>query len=401
MTVWSMKNKKSFIISVFIAFLLFSGGYVLGYERALPTGGILPQITNKFAQKVVDFGIFWKTWDTVTDKFDGDIDPQKLLYGAISGMVQATGDPYTEFFTPEEAKQFEDELAGTFSGIGAEIGIKNDKLTIIAPLPGTPAEKAGLKAGDYIKKINDEATTGMPVDTAVMKIRGQEGTEVKLLISRGDSEQEFKIKREKIDVKSVEYSIDNDILKITVSRFDDSTAKLIREAEAAGIEKNVKGVVLDLRNNPGGLLDSSIDVASEFIEKGTIVTEKQQKRGKNRSYKASGNGKMTDKNKYPLVVLVNKGSASASEIVAGAIHDNGRGQLIGEKTFGKGSVQEVEKLPDGSELKVTVAHWYTPKDINISKEGIAPDVAVELTDADFNSNRDPQMDKAMELLRTK
>ncbi|MDO8507431.1 MAG: S41 family peptidase [bacterium] len=394
-----MKNKKNLLISLFIAFLLFSGGYVLGYARSLPTGNILPQITNKFSQKPVDFGLFWKAWDTVNDKFDGNLDPQKMLYGAISGMVQSTGDPYTEFFTPDEAKNFENDLSGTFSGIGAEIGIKNDKLTVIAPLPDSPAAKAGLKAGDYIKKINDESTTGMPVDTAVMKIRGQEGTDVKLTISRADKDQDYTIKRAKIDVKSVKYSIDNGILKITVSRFDKDTATLIREAEDAGMSQNVRGVVLDLRNNPGGLLDSAIDVSSEFIEKGTVVSEKEEKSGKSTASKASGNGKMTDKGKYPLVVLINKGSASASEIVAGAIHDNGRGQLVGEKSFGKGSVQELENLPDGSELKITVAHWYTPKNININKAGITPDVVVELTDADFNANRDPQMDKALEILK--
>lgn len=393
------KNKKSLIISVFIAFLLFSGGYVLGYQRSLPTGGFFPQITNKFSQKSVDFGLFWKTWDLVNEKYDGDIDPQKLLYGAISGMVKATGDPYTVFLNPDEAKTFEEDLAGTFSGIGAEIGIKKDRLTVIAPLPGSPAEKAGLRTGDLINRINDESTSGLAIDEAVMKIRGKEGTEVKLAIERGGKEQDYTIKREKIEVKSVKYSIDKDILKITISRFDENTAGLVREAEEAGIEKNVRGVIVDLRNDPGGYLDSSIDVASEFIEKGTIVTEKQEKKNKNQSFKASGNGKMIDKGKYPLVVLVNNGSASASEILAGAIRDNGRGQLLGEKTFGKGSVQEIEKLPGGSQLKVTVAHWYTPRGVNISKEGLTPDIEVKLSDDDFSNSRDPQMDKAMELLR--
>ncbi|MEK7447188.1 MAG: S41 family peptidase [Patescibacteria group bacterium] len=393
------KNKKSLIISILIAFLLFSGGYILGYQRSLPTGGFLPQITNKFSQKSVDFGIFWKTWDMVNEKYDGDIDPQKLLYGAVSGMVKATGDPYTAFLNPDEAKTFEEDLAGTFSGIGAEIGIKKDRLTVIAPVPGSPAEKAGLRTGDLINRIGDESTSGLAIDEAVMKIRGQEGTEVKLTIERGGKEQDYTIKREKIEVKSVKYSIDKDILKITISRFDENTAGLVREAEEAGIAKNVKGTIIDLRNDPGGYLDSSIDVASEFIEKGTIVTEKQEKKNKSQSFKASGNGKMIDKGKYPLVVLVNNGSASASEILAGAIRDNGRGQLIGEKTFGKGSVQEIEKLPDGSQLKVTVAHWYTPKGVNISKEGLMPDIEVKLSDDDFSNSRDPQMDKAMELLK--
>lgn len=392
-----MKNKKNFLIAIFIGFLLFSGGYVFGYQRALPSGGILPQIINT-GNRNVDFGEFWKVWDTINNKFDGNFDTKKMFYGAISGMVQATGDPYTEFFDPDQAKSFESDLSGSFSGIGAEIGIKNNRLTVISPVPGSPAEKAGLRTGDLINKINGESTTNMPIDTAVSKIRGQAGTEVTLTIERNGKEQDYKIKREQIDVKSVKYNIENGILKITVSRFDQDTASLIQEAEDAGISKNVHGVVLDLRNNPGGLLDSAIDVSSEFIQRGVIVTERDVKHNKNQTFTASGNGKMTDQNKYPLIVLVNNGSASASEMVAGAIQDNGRGQLVGEKTFGKGSVQEVEKLPDGSELKVTVAHWFTPKGVNISKEGLTPNIQVPLTDADFNAGKDPQMDKALELL---
>lgn len=371
----------------------------MGYERSLPTGGFLPQITNKFSEKSVDFGLFWKAWDTVTDKYDGDLDLQKMLYGAISGMAESTGDPYTVFLDPEEAKTFEEDLAGTFSGIGAEIGIKKERLTVVAPLPDSPAEKAGLRAGDLINKINDEDTLGMNVDEAVMKIRGKAGTEVKLTIERNKEEKEYKIKREKIDVKSVKHSIENGILVIKVSRFDENTISLIQEAENEGISRGVKGVILDLRNNPGGLLDSAIDVSSEFVDKGVVVTEKEEKKNRSHSYKASGKGKMTDKDKYPLVVLVNEGSASASEIVAGAIRDNERGRLVGEKTFGKGSVQEIIKLPGGSELKVTVAHWYTPKGVNLSKEGLKPDVEIKLTDEDFNNDRDPQMDEAMKLLK--
>jgi len=395
----AIKNKKNFIISIFIAFLLFSGGYVLGYERSIPTGGVIPQLTNTFSAKPVDFGLFWKTWEALEKKYDGKVDPQKMLYGAISGMVKSLDDPYTVFLTPDEAKKFEEDLNGTFSGIGAEIGIKKERLTVIAPLPNSPAAKAGLKAGDLINKIGDEGTAGMAIDVAINKIRGQEGTEVKLLVEKGGKEQELLIKREKIEVKSVKYSIDKDILKITISRFDESTTKLIKEAEQEGIAKNVKGVIIDLRNDPGGYLDASIEVGSEFIEKGVIVTEKEEKTGKSESFKASGLGKMTNAGKYPIIVLVNNGSASASEILAGAIRDNGRGRLVGEKTFGKGSVQEIQKLPDGSQLKVTVAHWYTPKGVNISKEGLLPDIEIKLSDDDFNNSRDPQLEKAVELLK--
>lgn len=393
------KNKKNILISLFVAFLIFSGGYILGYQRSLPVGGgIFPQIINQDGGKQVDFRLFWKTWDILEDKYSGDLDPQKMLYGAIAGMTGSLGDPYTVFLTPEEKETFEEDLTGTFSGIGAEIGIKKNQLQVIAPLAGSPAQRAGLKPGTPILKINDENTLGMGIMEAVHKIRGKEGTEVKLTIVKNGKEKVITIKREKITVKSVESSMKGDILYINISRFDEETLGLVRQAEADGISKGAKGIILDLRNNPGGYLDSAVDISSEFIDTGIIVIEKDEKRNKKRTFKASGLGKMTDKAKYPMIVLVNEGSASASEIVAGAIRDNGRGKILGEKTFGKGSVQELKDLPDGSELKVTVAQWYTPNGVNISKEGLKPDVAVKLTDKDFDNNKDPQLSKTLELL---
>jgi len=314
-------------------------------------------------------------------------------------MVNSLGDPYTVFMTPEEKKIFDEDLSGTFSGIGAEIGIKKNQLQILAPLAGSPAEKAGLKPGDPILKINDESTLNMGIMEAVHKIRGKEGTEVKLTIIKNGKDKVITIKREKIDVKSVKYSMKGDILYINISRFDEDTVSLVKEAENFGIEKGARGVILDLRNNPGGYLDSAVDISSEFVAKGIVVMEKDEKRNKKEVFKASGLGKMTDKGKYPMIVLVNEGSASASEIVAGAIRDNSRGQLLGEKTFGKGSVQELVSLPNGSELKVTVAHWYTPNGVNISKEGLKPDIAVKLTDKDFDNSKDPQLNEALKLLR--
>lgn len=394
-----MMKKNKGILTAFLVFCIFAGGYIFGYSRSLPSGGIIPNLINKTNNKNVDFGLFWKTWDLLEKKYDGEIDYQKMLYGAISGMSSSLGDPYTVFMTPEQSKLFESELDGTIIGIGTEIAIKKDRLTVVAPIEGSPAEKAGLKPGDLINKIDDTSTEGMSVDTAVSKIRGQENTEVKLLIERDGKEKEYIIKRAKIAIKSVTHEIKNNILIINLSRFDKDTAELVRDAAIEGTEKDVKGVVLDLRNNPGGYLDVSIDVASEFIDKGVIVSEKNVKKGDKKEYKASGKGLLTDKNKYPLVVLVNEGSASASEIVAGAIQDYDRGKLVGEKTFGKGSVQEIEDLSGGSVLKITIAHWYTPNDKNISKEGLTPNFLVKLTDEDYNNNLDPQMDRAVELLR--
>ena len=395
-----MKNKKRNLLVAFAAFLIFTGGYFLGYERSLPTGGLLPEIQNRLkGRSGIDFDIFWKSWDLINDKYDGELDHQKMLYGAINGMVQSISDPYTAFMNPDEAKSFEEELSGKISGIGAEIGMKKGNITVIAPLDGSPAERAGLKAGDIILKIDDKSTEGLSVNEAVSRIRGSAGTEVRLSILKGKDTRDYVIKREEITLKSVSYEIENDILKIGISRFDEKTVTLLRQAETEGIERNIKSIILDLRNNPGGYVDSAIDVASEFINNQVIVSERTEKNNKIQEYRSSKNGLMTDTAKYPLIVLINEGSASAAEIVSGAIQDHARGQLVGEKTFGKGSVQEIKKLSDGSELKITVSHWYTPNGKNISKEGLAPDIQVILSDEDYDNDRDPQLKKAQELLR--
>jgi carboxyl-terminal processing protease len=306
------------IIFLFVAFLIFAAGYFAGYARTIPTGNIIPESKNQLTSKdSVDFENFWKSWDLINEQYDGDIDHQKMLYGAIAGMVSSLGDPYTTFMDPDQAKSFENELSGTLSGIGAEIGMKKGYITIIAPLAGTPAEKSGLKAGDIIIKIDGQSTEGLSVDEAVSKIRGTAGTEVSLVVDRNGESKEYKIIRETINVKSVDYKIEDGLLKISISRFDEDTAGLVKAAESEGIEKNVKGVVIDLRNNPGGYLSSAIDVGSEFIASGVVVSERSSENDSKKEYKVSGKGLMTDANKYPLVVLVNGGSASASEIFSG------------------------------------------------------------------------------------
>lgn len=393
---------KRILIGVFI-FMSFTTGWYFGhFDYQTSNKGFLPQITNKEgASKNVDFSLFWKVWDQILQKYDGKADTQKMLFGAIKGMVSSLDDPYTVFMDPEESKDFLQELGGSVSGIGAEVGIKNNLLTVIAPISNSPAEKAGLRAGDIILKIDDQDTLNMSLDEAVMKIRGAAGTKVKLLTRRDKEEKTYEITREQVDIDSVKTNLRNDgIAVIEISRFEEDTADKLKESANELISKNVKGVILDLRNNPGGFLDSSISVSSEFIKDGVVVTEKKNDGSEEKSFKASGQGKIVDK-KIPVTILINRGSASASEIVAGAIRDSGRGILIGEKTFGKGSVQEVLNIGQDSSLRVTVAHWFTPSGKSINKEGLKPDIEVKMTDEDFNLNKDPQLDKAIEYIKSK
>jgi carboxyl-terminal processing protease len=395
-------NNKKILIGITIL-LAFTAGWFFGsYDARISQIGFTPKLVERdLSESRADFSIFWRAWDLIVEKYDGEVDYRAMIYGAIRGMTEALGDPYTAFMSPEEAQALDSELSGVIYGIGAEIGIKNDQLTVISPISGSPAEKAGLSSGDIILEINDEVTSKMPLDEAVSKIRGKEGTEVRLNIKRNDGTKEYKIKRAKITINSVQHEIlENDIGLLKVTRFDEKTTTRTREAIDEMISSNVSKVIIDLRNNPGGYLDESISFTSEFLNNGTIVTEKRDANGddKMQEYKASGKGKMTSEN-IKIIILINEGSASASEIVAGALKDHKRAILVGETTFGKGSVQEIENLSSGAKMKITIAHWYTPNGKNIGKDGIKPDHEVELTEDDFNKDRDPQLAKALELLK--
>jgi carboxyl-terminal processing protease len=397
------KQKNTKILIGAVIFLSFTFGWAFGHlDFQSGNAGFSPTIVNKDTNTSVDFGIFWQVWNKVVSEFDGKIDYQAMVNGAVNGMVNALGDPYTLFMTPEQTQTFDQEFEGTVSGIGAEVGIKVDRPIIVAPIDNSPAQKAGIKAQDIILSIDGVDTKGMDLSTAVSKIRGDVGTKVKLQLQRGDAKLDFEITREKVDTKSVKWEVkEGNIGYIEISRFDSNTTDLTRQATSELSGKGVKAVILDLRNNPGGFLDSAVNVTSEFLKSGAIVTEKPTARtGSVESYTASGKGKLTDKN-IPMVILVNGGSASASEIVAGALQDSGRATLIGEKTFGKGSVQAIENLAGGASLRVTIAHWFTPKGKNISKEGISPDTEVKLTEDDFKALKDPQLDKAIEYLKSK
>jgi len=357
--------------------------------------------TNKLNQEV-DFNLFWNVWDMLKDEYvnKDKLTDKQLFYGALKGLVDSVGDPYTVFMEPKLAKEFSDDLAGTFEGIGAEIGKKNDIITIIAPLADMPAEQAGLKSGDKIYAIDSVSTAGLTVDEAVGKIRGPKGTAVTLTIFREsfDKAKDFKIIRQIILVKSVRTQRrDDGLLVITITNFNDDTAGLFKKAAAQAVLVNPRGIILDLRNNPGGYLETAIDVASEWIDQGIIVTERFSPEKKN-EYLNRGRARLKD---FPTVVLVNQGSASASEIVSGALKDYGKAIIAGEKTFGKGSVQTLENLRDNSSVKITVAEWLTPKGNNINEQGITPDIEVDLITDDYNNNKDPQLDKAVEILTKK
>jgi carboxyl-terminal processing protease len=396
-----IRNQK-ILIGVVILTSFVVGWFFGAQDAKLSQIGFTPKLIERdLSESKADFSIFWRAWDLLVEKYDGEVDYKAMIYGAIRGMTEALGDPYTAFMSPEEARALDSELSGVIYGIGAEIGIKNNQLTVISPLNESPAEKSGLITGDIILAIDGETTQKMSVDEAVFKIRGEEGTEVKLSIKRGDVIKDYQIKRAKITIESVKHeTLNKDVGLITVSRFDEKTTAKTRQALDDFISQNIKKIIIDLRNNPGGYLDESISFSSEFLKEGIVVTEKKdiENGDKSYEYKASGKGKATG-NEFKIIVLINEGSASAAEIVAGALKDYSRATLVGETTFGKGSVQEIENLSGGAKLRITIAHWYTPKGQNIGKKGIEPDHEIELTEDDYNNDRDPQLNKALELLK--
>lgn len=410
-----LKTSGIILLGLVLMSTAFGGGMILAQKNefikrasikeAVYAGEVYNKYVTAPANKLtqdVDFNLFWDVWDQLKDKYvDKDsLNDKTMFYGAVKGLVESVGDPYTVFMEPKIAKEFSDDLAGMFEGIGAEIGKKDNIITIVAPLADMPAEKAGLKAGDKIYAVNGESTAGLEIDEAVNKIRGPKGAEVTLTIFRDgfDKAQDFKIIRQTILVKSVRTKMGDDkIFTITITNFNDDTRELFKKAAAEAVEKNPQGIILDLRNNPGGYLETAIDVASEWVDEGVIVTE-QFSLEKRNEYLHRGRARLKD---FPTVVLVNQGSASASEIVSGALKDNNKATIVGMKTFGKGSVQTLEDMKDSSSVKITVAKWLTPKGYNINHEGIAPDVEVDLTAEDFNKNIDPQMDKAAEILNKK
>lgn len=344
----------------------------------------------------IDFGNFWEVWDLVQGAYYQPVSEDDLFYGAMEGMVSGLGDPYSVFFDPEAAEEFDNELDGIFYGIGAEIGKKDDLIVVIAPLSGSPAESAGLRAGDEIWYVDDMDIFGYSVQEAVQAIRGEIGTEVVLTVAR-DGEEDFieiPIVRDEIQINSVEWEIrDDGIAVIEISMFNDDTTDLFTQAVREALAAGVDGLVIDLRNNPGGLLTQAINLAGFWIDDMTVV---QQRVGDQvQSFSAAGNAWLST---IDTVVLVNGGSASASEILAGALQDYGYATVIGEQTFGKGSVQEYYELPDGSAVKITVSEWLTALGRSINEVGITPDIEVEYTIEDYETDQTPQIDAAIDFL---
>lgn len=379
---------KAIAVALALGVFSFMGGWLVNQTY--------PSLLSGQSSEL-ELGELRRIYALLQKNYDGELDKSKLEEGAKAGFVAAAGDPYTTYLNAQAAKQLNDDLTGTLSGIGAEIGIKNEQLQVVAPIEGSPADKAGLQPGDRIQLINGEDTSGLSLDEAVTKIRGEKGTQVKLSISRrGGQPFEVSITRDMIVVKSVEWKIQEPgIGYIKLSRFGTDTVELMEQAAVELKRQGAGKIILDLRNNPGGYLDGAVKVASQFVSNKLVVTEKKGKRVVDELYSTSG-GQLVG---MPSVLLINNGSASASEIVAGALQDHGTAIVVGETSFGKGSVQEIKNLSRGAQLKITIAHWFTPKGRNISKEGIKPDVSVELSQDDYDNNRDPQLEKALERLR--
>jgi len=401
----SIKNKLIsltgfIVILVIVAGFSFESGYQKGIKN--PQTIVIEGVSNAEKEKPedVNFSIFWEAWQKLKDKYiDKNLNNQDLVYGAISGLVNSLKDPNTNFFPPSEAKKFQEDIQGSFGGVGIEIDIRKDQLLVVAPLKDTPAEKAGIRAGDKILKINNTLTSGLNLDEAVKLIRGEAGTKVTLTIMRDDwsEPKDIVLTREVIQIPTLDWKmIDKDIAYIQLYNFYQNANFNFYQAAASIYSKNPKGIILDLRNNPGGYLEAAVEISGWFLEPGKIVVSEEFRSGQKQEFKSLGNGVFKD---VPLVVLVNEGSASAAEILAGALKDNRNIKLVGKKTFGKGTVQEIVPLSDGSSIKITIAHWLLPSGHLIEKNGLNPDYNVDLTEDDVKNNRDPQLDKAIEVIK--
>ncbi|MCD6270635.1 S41 family peptidase [bacterium] len=397
------------LVAVLVLFSTYKLGIYIGEENILKTAPsqISGQVSNE-EKGNVDFSIFWEAWRQLERTFldKSKIDYQKMVYGAIRGMVESLGDPYTDYFDPKETKEFSQELSGKYEGVGMEIGIKNSELTVIAPLKGGPAEKAGIRAGDKILKIDDIYTKDLSVDRAASLIRGKKGTKVTLLIERKSwlKPKSFELKRQVIKIPTLKWELidenqrnnKNKIALIKIYQFNRLLEGDFKKISFNILKSGADRIILDLRNNPGGFLDVAENIAGYFLKNGDVVVMQDSGAGsKIEKYKSGGNAVFSN---YPIVVLINNGSASAAEILAGALRDDRGVKLIGQTSFGKGSVQRRVMLSDGSSLKVTIAKWLTPNGYSIDKKGLEPDIDIEMTEDDWNNDRDPQLQKAIEVV---
>lgn len=403
-----MKRQQSILISTVLITSIVSFGLGLFFADNInikkPASSAASQIAEKEDPLSAPLKIrdLEDVWSRLRSQYydSAKLDQSKLEYSAVKGFVGGIGDPYTVFMPPEEAKDFGQELDGKLEGIGAELEVKDSKLVVRAPLKNSPAEKAGILSGDIIFKINSEPAQEMTIYEAIRKIRGKKGTKVTLTLIRENRPEVFDIEitRDEILIDTVVVKkIDGGIYHIAVNQFNDHTKVEFQKAVEEILLAKAKAIILDLRGNGGGYLDISVDMLSEIISgEKTAAIVKKRDQSQNETIKTSGSARIPD---LPLVVLVDKGSASASEIVAGAVQDYKRGVLIGEKTFGKGSVQELINLNDGASLRMTIAKWFTPLNRSIDGDGIVPDIEVKLTEEDIKAERDPQLDAAVKYLQ--
>lgn len=389
---------------VLLSALFFVWGIYLGAQNRPEIEKVLG-IAHKetTVATTADFDLFWKAWNTINEKYpkaDGVSDQEKV-YGAISGLVDSLEDPYSVFFSPEKAKMFEEEIAGSFTGVGMEVGMKDKVLTVIAPLKDTPAYRAGIKSGDRIIKIDETSTANLSMDGAIKLMRGEPGTPITLTILREGVKDPIvlEIVRDVINIPTLETELrDDGVFIIKFYSFSLNSPRLFRDAIKTFADAKTDKLILDLRGNPGGYLSAAVETSSWFLPKGkTVLVEDYGEEEEKITYRSKGYDVFTDKLKF--VILIDGGSASASEIVAGAMQDYKIGKLVGEKSFGKGSVQEAIKLSPDTLLKITVAKWFTPNGNSLSENGLTPDYEVERTTEDIKAKKDPQLDKAVEVLK--
>jgi carboxyl-terminal processing protease len=394
-------HRKIFVLLVLVA--VFFVGVRYGEYRVRPSDYVTDVYnTNATTTEAVDFEPFWKAWNTINERYaeaGTTTTAQEKVWGAIEGLANSLGDPYTVFLPPEETEIFEEMISGTFSGVGMEIGEREGILAVIAPLKGTPADRAGIRAGDLIIEIDGASTADLSVDEAVGRIRGKAGTTVSLLLVReGDEEPHtLTLTREEIIVPTLAAELRGDgVFTISLYNFDahvtEDFDRAMRQFSTSGSDK----LIIDLRGNPGGFLDAAVTIAGYFLSSGDVVVRESFENGDERTHRSRGHGFVT--RPFATLILVDRGSASASEILAGALREHGVAKLVGEQTFGKGSVQELVRITSDTSLKLTVAQWLTPEGVSISEAGLMPDYAVERTAEDFAEGRDPQLERAVELL---
>ncbi len=409
-------GKKVLEIAVIavVAVALVGSGYWLGFTdgRNVPKRVVVTGVTNFQAPSstTADFSTFWEAWQTINDYYlrNPSTTNQEKVYGAVNGLVNSLGDPYSEFFTPQSNQQFQEDITGDFGGVGIQIDLDAaGHLVVVAPLKGTPGAAAGLQPKDWITAINGTSTDGMTVDGAVNLIRGPVGSVVTLSILRGGwaAPKDFKITRATINVPNVAFEMKGDIAYLALAEFTQDAEPEFYGALVKAVNANAKGIVLDLRDDPGGYLQVAVDLAGYFLKPGSLIVKEVGRAVPEQDYTATGNGVLDN---FPMVILVNGGTASAAEILSGALRDDRGIKLVGDQTFGKGTVQELEPLSDGSAIKLTVAHWVLPSGQVLDHVGLVPDYAVSSTPATATSTPvigeprtgpDPQLDKAIQVLQ--